>query len=128
MQIGKGHIQIPPAVSHSLREHLSLTVPLSFQLCDAYRSASVMRLCVGDKDTARSSCSLIMELIYQADLLLCRLRRVIQSARNSGCTWQRSQNKPFDQRVGVLNIPYYQHAMFLFHHSLEQEQYSIISK
>lgn len=83
---GEGLIQIPPAVSRSFIQPESISV----WLCCAASSfvmlitASVTSLCVGDKDTGRSSCSLIMKLIYQADLLLCRLCRVIQSARNLG--------------------------------------------
>lgn len=91
MQMEKGSFTFPPQshlTLHNQGASLGLTVPCSFPLCDAYHSGSVRSLCVGDKDRARSSCSLITKLIYQADVLLCRLCRVIQWARNWRCTRQ----------------------------------------
>lgn len=87
----QGSFTFPPQshlTLHNQGASLGLTVPCSFPLCDAYHSGSVRSLCVGDKDRARSSCSLITKLIYQADVLLCRLCRVIQWARNWRCTRQ----------------------------------------
>lgn len=91
MQMEKGSFTFPPQSHLTLYKRgasLGLTVPCSFPLCDAYHSGSVTSLCVGDKGRARSSCSLITKLIYQADVLLCRLCGVIQWARNGRCTRQ----------------------------------------
>lgn len=87
----RAHSHSPPQSHLTLYKRgasLGLTVPCSFPLCDAYHSGSVTSLCVGDKGRTRSSCSLITKLIYQADVLLCRLCGVIQWARNGRCTRQ----------------------------------------
>lgn len=91
-----------------------------------------MSLCVGDKETTRSSCSLIMKLTYQADLLLCRLWRVIQSARNLGCTRQGcvlwvSEQTHWPEVSCMLNIHYYTTWMFLCHYCLVKDQSIIIN-